>query len=300
MASSELPARFKRILAHYRAGGFTRALKLLCYYGCVHNWTLWLADIQILGRPGSVEAKPLEPLAGYYFGFATENQLNAILTCAPVADRGALDKLFRRFFHDGYRCVVTFFEERVVGYLWAFTGEYVITLDGYRRCNLRARLPAGAVFTGNAYVTPSHRGRDLYQRMGLYLMRHYPLGTCFYAAVIDLNAPSLKVNHRLGFTEMATARFIGAFSRTLLYIRAAGSRRWRPFFTSCSDLRFDGARLQTVDHDSPCDITGDYSSAVYWPRGPMHIQRERRKISPMGRTILRAPSSRMSQFRIEQ
>ncbi len=285
MASSQSPTRIKRILAHYHAGGFTRVLKHLLYYACVHNWILWWADIRILVRTGPVDTKPLKPLVGYAFGFAAESQLDAILSCVPDAERDSLDKLFRRFFHDGCRCVVAYSQKRVVGYLWAFAGEYVITLDDYRRCCLRTRFPSGAVFTGNAYVMPTHRGHDLYQHMGLYLMSHYPAGTCFYASVNDLNVPSLTVNQRLGFTEMTTARFVGVFSRTLLYMREAGDSRWRRFPAPWPDLQLDGKLSQALARDSSYKTPRVGPAALRWPRGPMRIRQERRRTSTMGRPI---------------
>ena len=289
MASSLLLSRLKRILAHYRAGGFTWVLKHLFDYGCVHNWVLWLVDIRILGLVGASETKTLQPLTGYTFRFATESDLNAILTSVPDADRNHIDKLFRKFFHAGYRCVIVLFDKHVAGYLWAFTGEYVITADDYRRCNLGVRLPSGAVFIGNAYVVPAHRGHGLYRRMSLYLMRHCPPGACFYASISELNAPSLAVNHKLGFKELATVRFIGVFSRVLLYVREAGSHRWRWFHTRWSDLKFDGARVQAVPQDSPYLPTLNNSSLATtfrWPRAPVRMRQERRKTTAVGRPTL--------------
>jgi GNAT superfamily N-acetyltransferase len=288
MELSLLLSRLKRILAHYRAGGFTRVLKHLLHYSCVHNWVLWLADIRILGLVGASETKTLQPLTGYTFGFATESDLNAILTSVPVADRNQYDKLFRKFFHEGYRCVIVLFDKHVAGYLWAFTGEYVITLDDYRRCNLSVRLPSGAVFIGNAYVVPAHRGHGLYRRMSLYLMRHCPPNACFYASISDLNAPSLAVNHKLGFKELATVRFIGVFSHTLLYIRENATHRWRSFRTRRPNVELDGARLRTVFQDSPYSTPSHYSpaAALRWPRVPMRMRQERRKTSAFGRPTL--------------
>lgn len=287
MASSLL-LRLKRILAHYRAGGFTRVLKHLFDYGCVHNWVLWLVDIRIFGLVGASETKTLQPLTGYTFAFATESDLNAILNSVPVADRNHLDKLFRKFFHEGYRCVIVLFDDHVAGYLWAFTGEYVITADDYRRCNLSVRLPSGAVFIGNAYVVPAHRGHGLYRRMSLYLMWHCPPGACFYASISELNVPSLAVNHKLGFKELATVRFIGVFSHALLYIRENAAHRWRSFGTRRPNMELDGTRLRTVLQDSSCSTPSHYSpaAALRWPRTLMRMRQERRKTSAVGRPIL--------------
>lgn len=302
MASFPLSYRLKRILAHYRAGGFARILKHLLDYGCVHHWVLWLADVKILGRVGTAETKTLQPISGYTFRSATENDLDAILLCIPVIDRSQLDSLFRKFFHDGYRCVFVLFDKQVVGYLWAFTGEYVITLDDYRRRNLRVSFPPDAIFIGNAYVTPAHRGHGLYQRMSLYLMERCPSSACFYVSISDLNAPSIAVNHKLGFTELATLRFIGVFRRTLLYMREKDSPRWRSFHTHWPDLRLDGTRMRTIPRDSPyldlvsCNHTS--TPTLRWPRGPMRIQRERRRITDMGRSVLGAsPPGRRPEFR---
>ncbi len=239
-----LRSRLERFRAHYREGGLWRVLKLLAFYGCAHGWALWLADMQILGLVGPVEPQALDQFPGYSFGFATEMDIQMILSSVPVIDRSHLERLFRRFFHDGSRCVIALFGSRVVGYMWAFSNKYVITLDDYRQRNLCVWLPSGAVFTGNAYVMPPHRGRGLFQRMKLYLMHDYPVGTNFYTSISDLNTPSLAANHKLGFRELATLRFVRVFSRTLLYVREKGERSWRPFRAGWPEPKLDGTRLQ--------------------------------------------------------
>jgi GNAT superfamily N-acetyltransferase len=251
MASSSLFSRLEQFLAHYREGGFKRVLKVLAYYGFAHGWALWLADIEILGLVEPVDAQTFQLLTGYTFGFATIMNLDAILACAPVVDREHLGVLFRKFFRDGSRCAIVLNEERVVGYIWAFTGEYVVTLDDYRRRNLSVRLDSCSVFTGNAYVASQHRGRGLFQRLKLYLMQHYPPGTHFYTSISDLNAPSLAANHRLGFRKLAMLRFIGVFSRTLFYMREKDGRPWQAFRTRWPTLKLAGVQLQTVSANSP-------------------------------------------------
>ncbi|MBI3779329.1 MAG: hypothetical protein HY274_10565 [Gammaproteobacteria bacterium] len=300
MASSLLWYRLKRILAHYRAGGFTRVLKHLLHYGCVHHWVLWLADIWILGLAGAPTTKTFPPLTRYTLRLATESDLNAILTCVPVADRNHLDRLFRKFFHEGHRCVVVLFDSHVAGHLWAFTGEYVITLDDYYRSNLSVRLPPNAVFFGNAYVGAAHRGQGLYQRMSLYIMQRCPPGAYFYTSVSDLNAPSLAVNHKLGFKELAIVRFIHVFPRTLLYIRANAAHGWRSFRARKPDTALDGTRLRTIFQGSPYSAPDNRVStaALRWPRGPMRIRRDRRRITAMGRSVLStSPQARRPGFR---
>lgn len=244
MVQRSLHSRLERVLAHYRDGGIRRVLKHLAHYACSHHWMLWMADMEVLGLAGSTESPVLPLLPGYTFRFATETDLEAILACVPFTERSQLDKLFSKFFHNGTRCTVVLFESRVVGYLWAFTGEYVITLDDYRRCNLQVHLPAGTLFTGTAYVEPLHRGRGLYQRLTSYLVSEYPSGTSFYTSVSDLNAPSLAANRKLGFSTVATLRFIGVLSYKLLYIRETGGRRWYPLSTHWPVLRVEGMHLR--------------------------------------------------------
>lgn len=288
MASSLLWHRLKRILAHYRAGGFERVLKHLLHYGCVHHWVLWLADIRILGLAGVPATKTFPSLTRYSLRLATVSDLNAILTSMPVADRNHLDRLFRKFFHEGHRCALVLCDGRVAGHLWAFTGQYVITLDDYHRSKLSVRLPPNAIFFGNAYVGAAHRGHGLYQRMSLYLMRRCPPGAYFYTAVSDLNAPSLAVNHKLGFKELAVVRFVHVFSCTLFYIRANAAHRWRSFLARQPDVELDGTRLRTSLRDSsyPSPDNRAPAAAWRWPRGLTRFRRERRKIVAMGRSVL--------------
>jgi hypothetical protein len=148
--------------------------------------------------------------------------------------------------HGGSRCAIALHGDTVAGYIWCFSGEYMITLDDYRQRNLRVQLDPGSVFTGNAYVVPAHRQRGLFQRLKLFLMQTYPRDTRFYTWVNELNFPSLAANRRLGFRRLATLRFLGVFSRTLLFLRVMGGSRWRGFRTRWPVIKIEGERLLAV------------------------------------------------------
>jgi hypothetical protein len=246
-----LRAKLERFRAHYREGGGRRILKMLAYYGSTTGFGAWLADMRILCLSGAAALQPLEPLAGYTFRFAGEADLPAILACVSTVERAYFDRLFHNFLRDGRRCVIALFEARVVGYLWAFTGEYVITLDDYRRRNVTVRLPANAAFIGNAFIASPHRSRGLYQRLTQYFMKQDPTFTNFYVLVSDLNTSSLAASHKLGFRELMTLRFVGLFSHTQLYIRETDVRRWRRFPAPWPSLKLDGMQWQWVSTNQP-------------------------------------------------
>lgn len=246
MISSRSPSRLHRLLAHLHEGGVRRVLAILGLYGYHRNFPLWFTDVQVLGLPDATARPAFQPLAGYQFRLANSGDLEAVVNCAPPEERGHLSRLFRRFMHAKSRCAVALHGETVAGYIWSFTGEYVITLDDYRQRNLQVRLDPVSVFTGNAYVMPAHRQRGLFRHLKLFLMQTYPRGTRFYTWINELNFPSLAVNRRLGFRRLATLRFVGLFSRTLLFLRAADDSRWRGYRARWPVFRIEGERMQTV------------------------------------------------------
>jgi hypothetical protein len=185
---------------------------------------------------------PGETPAGYEFSGAPEEEIREITACSSrTRSAGAYSTtLFRQFFRAGHRCVVARSQGRVVGHLWAFAGEYVVTVDDYRYTQLKIALDRMSVFTGNGYVDPHHRDHGVFRRLKLYLMHQYPAGTNFYAWVDESNAASLAANRALGFEPMAVLRFNGSPSRRQLTLHHLGGDQWIDLQRPWPTLRIAG------------------------------------------------------------
>lgn len=233
-------ARLVQSLRHF---GWKGVSKRIAYYGCTHSWVLGLADVQILGLLAFNPLDGQDSLDDYSCLLASPLDLDAILLCSPLADRGKLRELFLDFFGRGFRCAIARHNDAVVGYNWGFTGGYTITVDDYRRHIARVNLQPGTVFTGNAYVRPEHRGRGVIRQLKRVLFSDYPTGTRFYTAISELNNSSLRANTRLGFEKLGTLRFTRTPFGNRLYLRANDGDRWACIDHATSSIQIDGRNL---------------------------------------------------------
>jgi len=134
--------------------------------------------------------------------------------------------LFTGFFAAGHNCAVARDQHGIVGYLWAFRGEYAVTFDEYGPLSMQAILEPNAVFTGNAFVRSDSRRRGIFRNLMHYLMRQYPPGAHFYTWIYRENTASLTAHWHLGFAPLATLRLLGLGSRAALWWRPADSAHW--------------------------------------------------------------------------
>lgn len=206
-----------------------------------------LLHLAILGcmEPVWARSEDVEPPAGYFFTRAREDELDEMAGCVgnDPATRAQLAELYRRFYAAGHQCAIVRTQDRMIGHLWAFSREYIVTIDDYKKTNLPFELDSNSVFTGNAFVAPEHRNRGVFQHLKLFLMREYPAKTRFYTWVDQTNTPSLAANRALGFEQLAVLRFAGPVSHSFLSLREASARAWTHFGRHWPRLRLDGRHL---------------------------------------------------------
>jgi hypothetical protein len=140
--------------------------------------------------------------------FAGDSEVEQLAACAghDPRQRARLAELYRGFFASGARCLSARRNGRVIGHLWAFTGEYTITVDDYRHTRIPVALDAHSVFTGNGYVVHELRNSGVFRQLKLRLIQAYPAGTSFYTWVDRRNDASLQVNRAVGYTPIAQVR----------------------------------------------------------------------------------------------
>lgn len=232
------------LVRSFRRFGWRGVGKRIAYYGCTHDWMLGLADVQVLGLMKFTPMTESASLTDYLFLLASPADLEAILLCSPAADRVKLRKLFLDFFAGGFRCAIARHNDAVIGYNWAFTGSYTITVDDYRHHAARIELHPGTAFTGNAYVKPDYRGRGVIRQLKSVLFSHFPTGTQFYTAVSDLNLSSLRANTHLGFEKLATLRFTRSPFGNRLYLKSCNGDRWSYIGPAASAVQLDGREVR--------------------------------------------------------
>lgn len=235
-----MATRPARLIQALRRFGWKGVGKRIAYYGCTQSWVLGLADVQILGLLAFNPETGQESPDDCQCRLASPADLDAILLCSPLADRSKLHKLFLEFFSRGSQCAVARHNDVVIGYNWAFTDNYIITIDDYRRHMARVELEPGTVFTGNAYVRPEHRGRGVIRKLKCALFSHFPSGTRFYTAVSNLNSSSLRANTRIGFEKLATLRFTRSPFGNRIYLRENGGGRWDYVGRTASIIQIEG------------------------------------------------------------
>ncbi len=210
-------------MRNWRGGKLKRIFKRVLRYLRVPG----TINLIVLGWAGPL-LLPIEAPAGYEFSLASETDVEEISACSnrDIAARAYSTTLFRQFFRAGHRCAVVRARGEMIGHLWAFKDEYIITLDDYRYTRLTIALETTSIFTGNAYIAPRHRDHGVFRQLKLYLMHQHARGTRFYAWVDELNGASLAANRVLGFEPLAVLRFGGSETQRQLSLQTFNSDEW--------------------------------------------------------------------------
>ena len=191
-----------------------------------HHWLVWLTTMAIMYSAGTPPSLYLPALENLFFSLAEPSDVAALMACTGCSDI-RLSRLFDDWFAAGHVCATARDETAIVGYVWAFTDEYVLTLDDYQKCSLPIAIEQGAIFTGTGFVHEAYRNRTLFRQLKYFLMQQYGTGTRFYSAINTLNLPSLKASDSLGFVPVAHLRFAGFGNRSSMWFQDLGSRGWR-------------------------------------------------------------------------
>ncbi len=219
--------RFARGVALLRSDGIGGLVRWAGDYAQRHKWVVWLTEFYVMYLLFMPEAAGLAGPADVVFSMADPSDLAAMVACTRGEEHPArLSALFTGFFAAGHNCAVARDQHGIVGYLWAFRGEYVLTFDAYGPHSMLVILEPNAVFTGNAFVRSDSRRRGIFRNLKHYLMRQYSPGTHFYTSINRENSASLTANRRLGFVPLATLRLLGLGSQAALWWRPADSAHW--------------------------------------------------------------------------
>ncbi len=182
-----------------------------------------LAHIEIL-RLAEINPPALARVpGGYEWRRADESLIGELMACAPADTQ---PDLFAGFFAMGARCCVARHGGRVVAYMWAFPGRYVLTYDRYVSRNRTIQLDDRSVFLGNGMVADAHRLRGLFPHLVAFTVAQWPHGTRVYSAVERANVLSLQSHTRLGFVRWGQVVCLTLFSVTRFLQRARPGVRW--------------------------------------------------------------------------
>jgi hypothetical protein len=201
-----LSRKLEHLVALLRSQSLMGLARQVVYRAYEYDLPFSVFDVYLFGHRGPCRYSASLP-STLRLSLASSDELPKILECAPQKHREHLRRLFEGFFAQGHRCAVAGSGEAIIGFLWAFTETYTLTLDDYRERSLKILIPTGGVFTGNAYVAPHQRQRGVFRALKTFLLQQYPEETVFYTEVQAVNLASLKVNRELGFTPFAVLRF---------------------------------------------------------------------------------------------
>jgi GNAT superfamily N-acetyltransferase len=219
--------QYKNVRAYYRLGGWYEVALRFSQRALLPPW-LFLLTEDVIVRLNCLNERSLSRVPeGYMYSQADGSVIEALLDCSSGFNRVLLRSVFERFFRQGARCFVARRGSQVVGYMWAFEGEYTLTYDNYQRLNLKLGLDGQSVFLGNGFIHETHRLKGLFQHLLAFIIDKWPPGTRFYSAIERTNDRSLSSHLRLGFTESFRVLCISLFSGIRYFRRAAGEGIWR-------------------------------------------------------------------------
>jgi len=178
---------------------FDIALRVVDYYFPRAVITLGRSDILVLnGKVPTLRRTPKDATVRTG-GFP---ELKDVLDCFEGdGSRDMRWRLFRSYLDRGARLHVVETKGKIVGYLWGFQSEYVLTYDDYVRSNIRLRMKEPAIFFGDGYVNPAYRMKGLWPFMMARVIAGYLEEgvTTFYANIDAYNKHSYDSHRRLGF-----------------------------------------------------------------------------------------------------
>lgn len=125
----------------------------------------------------------------------------------------------------GPSCITVRRDGRLVAYLFAFTGTYLLTYDDYGPKTLTFALDENTVFLGNVFIRPEYRMTGLFPHLLRYCVQRYPNGTRFVGHMDADNVHSINSHRRLGFAPMLTVTCLGIGPARIFFQRPFGARR---------------------------------------------------------------------------
>lgn len=182
-------------------------------------------DVLALCEPTSRSLAALD--GGYELAVADASILEELVDCtdAPVDVDERRRALSRILSLDAATCFTVRRAGRLVAYLCAFVGKYVLTYDDYGPRTLSFALDQRAIFLGNVFIRPEYRMKGLFPHLLRYCAERYPPGTRIFGHLDADNVHSFNSHRRLGFVPLLTVTCLSIGSARFFFQRPFGARR---------------------------------------------------------------------------
>jgi hypothetical protein len=228
LVGASLPlAKLGNLVRYYRRGGWYEVVLRFSARRWLSDRLFLVSETQILELVElNVKARE-DNLRDYSCAEADATAIDALLACSPAAMRTALRRSFAWFFAEGARCYVVIHAGRVIGYVWVFSGEYVLTFDNYGRRNLTIPLDDRSVFIGNAMIEEDYHLRGLFQLLIRHAVRRLPPDTRVYSAADRTDDRSLLSHERIGFVRRARILCVTVLGIARFFRRDSEGQPWR-------------------------------------------------------------------------
>ena len=145
-------------------------------------------------------------------------------------------KLYEYFISNGNICFVAkSMNEKVVGHIWTFKNEYILTSDDYKKTNLKIPLNIYQRFLGNGFIEKEYRLKGIFPILMKSIVNEYCTNTTFFTAIDKSNRNSFNSHKRLGFQEVGNVNSIRILSH---YFYVQKNLQW---FESQQNQNYQGS-----------------------------------------------------------
>lgn len=165
--------------------------------------------------------------SSYEFADADASILEELVECtdAPADVDERRRALARVLALDFATCITVRHAGRLVAYVCAFAGKYVLTYDDYGPRTLTFGLDEKAIFLGNGFIRAEYRMKGLFPHLLRHCAERYPVGTRFFGHLDADNVHSFNSHRRLGFVPLLTVTCLSIGPARFFFQRPFGSRR---------------------------------------------------------------------------
>jgi len=216
----------KDMIGYYRRGGWYEVALRFSARGLLSDRLFLMNETQILELAQLSITVRDQILRDYSCAQADETSIEALLACSPEASRAVLRDSFQLFFAENARCYVVRRKDCVVGYVWLFSRQYVLTFDNYRSRNLTVALDDRTVFIGNAMIEENYHHKGLFQFLIRHAVGQLPSDTRVYSAADRTDDRSLSSHYRVGFVRHRSILCVTWLGTTRFFRRDREGEPW--------------------------------------------------------------------------
>lgn len=223
-----LLTKIDRMFDTYKAGGTLLVFERLCSYGYIPGYIFYISSMDIL-KMGHINKKIIRSSSTYTFKQIFIEDIEKLVNIAKEElDESNIRGIFISYFHKKNQCFVAInSDNEVVGYIWVFSGKYVLTWDEYRSRNIEIKLQQHQKVLSDLYIRKADRMRGVYPLLLKFCINQHSQGTIFLTTILNTNQESLKSAMRLGFQSIGKVTNIGIFKRNYYKYKVPGLRCWK-------------------------------------------------------------------------